>query len=226
MNIVFASPKGGVGKSTACLALATVFAKTHGGGAGITILDVDNNRTIERWSKRSGGYPGVTVQGCTSEQFNDTYDGAKAARPDDHLFIDLPGILDGYLFRAFNRADLVVIPAGLSEPDLREAAVLSKHLKGLATDLKRPIHSRLLLTRTRPVGDTKGAAFVRSEIGRLGLTAFVTPLSERGAYPDIFSANVMPHDRDPTDKAAMEIAALAAEVIEAAGAAEQLERRA
>src|SRR5215210_2509897 len=48
-TIVFASPKGGVGKSTSAILLATELA---GKGASVTVIDADPNKPLSRWSKR------------------------------------------------------------------------------------------------------------------------------------------------------------------------------
>ncbi|MGA3107433.1 MAG: ParA family protein [Terriglobales bacterium] len=50
-TIVFASPKGGVGKSTAAVLLATELA---GFGAGVSMIDADPNKPLSRWAKRPG----------------------------------------------------------------------------------------------------------------------------------------------------------------------------
>jgi chromosome partitioning protein len=44
-TIVFASPKGGVGKSTAAVLLATELA---GFGAGVTLIDADPNKPVSQ----------------------------------------------------------------------------------------------------------------------------------------------------------------------------------
>ena len=49
MILAFASSKGGVGKSTTCAALASALALD---GARVSLLDLDQNRTLERWSRR------------------------------------------------------------------------------------------------------------------------------------------------------------------------------
>jgi cellulose biosynthesis protein BcsQ len=49
-TIVFASPKGGAGKSTAALLLATELALK---GAGVTILDADPNKPMSQWASAS-----------------------------------------------------------------------------------------------------------------------------------------------------------------------------
>ena len=45
--ISFASPKGGVGKTTAALLLATELAQK---GVGVTVIDADPEQYIERWA--------------------------------------------------------------------------------------------------------------------------------------------------------------------------------
>jgi len=50
-TIVFASPKGGVGKSTAAVLLATELA---GFGAGVTMIDADPNKPLSMWARRPG----------------------------------------------------------------------------------------------------------------------------------------------------------------------------
>jgi chromosome partitioning protein len=49
--IVFASPKGGAGKSTSAVVLACELAQS---GAGIVIIDADPNRPVSKWAKLDG----------------------------------------------------------------------------------------------------------------------------------------------------------------------------
>ena len=50
-TIVFASPKGGAGKSTSAVLLATELASR---GGAVTIIDADPNRPVSRWASRPG----------------------------------------------------------------------------------------------------------------------------------------------------------------------------
>ena len=50
-TIVFASPKGGAGKSTSAVVLATELA---GRGATVAIIDADPNKPVSRWANRPG----------------------------------------------------------------------------------------------------------------------------------------------------------------------------
>ena len=59
-TIVFASPKGGVGKSTSAVVLATELARR---GAGVTVIDADPNRPVSQWARRPACPESLTVLG-------------------------------------------------------------------------------------------------------------------------------------------------------------------
>ena len=61
--IVMASPKGGVGKSTVSVLLATGFARL---GAEVTIIDTDPNRSLSRWA--SHGLPWLGLRHAGTQQ--------------------------------------------------------------------------------------------------------------------------------------------------------------
>ena len=62
--IALASPKGGCGKSTSAILLATELATR---GTTVTIIDADPNRPISRWSKKPGVPERLTVVSDVSE---------------------------------------------------------------------------------------------------------------------------------------------------------------
>jgi chromosome partitioning protein len=53
-TIVFASPKGGVGKSTAAVLLATELA---GHGAAVTVIDAEPNKPLSQWAADRASLP-------------------------------------------------------------------------------------------------------------------------------------------------------------------------
>ena len=147
MILTFASSKGGVGKSTTCAALASALALD---GARVSLLDLDQNRTLERWSKKAP-IAGLTVTGTAPDAFGDIFRRHETSGDFDHICIDLPGTREVTLFKALARSDLVVIPAQASEPDLREALVVVKDIRDITESTGRPIPYRLLLTKTFPL---------------------------------------------------------------------------
>lgn len=64
-TIVFASPKRGVGKSTAAVLLATELS-SHGGS--VTMIHADPNRPLTQWANRPGKPEKLTVISTTTEE--------------------------------------------------------------------------------------------------------------------------------------------------------------
>jgi chromosome partitioning protein len=116
-TIVFASPKGGVGKSTAAVLLATELA-SHGGS--VTMIDADPNRPLTQWASRPGKPKKLTVIATTTEEsIIDTIE--KAALQTTFVIVDLEGTASMMAGYAMSRADLVIIPAQGSHLDATEA---------------------------------------------------------------------------------------------------------
>ncbi|MEL6767226.1 MAG: ParA family protein [Pseudomonadota bacterium] len=256
MQIVFASSKGGVGKSTSCAAIAALLA---GRGEGVAVLDLDQNRTLDAWGQASGvarlapdaslvdagigtametgmgpgtgagdgapTLPGLAIGAVAADDFADAFRAARAAGW-PHVFVDLPGIREVTLMKAVAKADLVVIPAQHSEPDIRQAMTIARDIRDIEETLGRAIPHAVLFTKVRPLR-TRLDRFVEAELDRSGLPRFATPLVDRIAYKEMFLDAVAPHAKEPDRGAGPELAALVAEMEAmiagaAAGSAEAL----
>lgn len=230
MQIVFASSKGGVGKSTTCAALAALFADR---GEAVAVLDLDQNRTLDAWARASGiaslapdgeaeparaegtTLPGLAIGAIAPDDFADAFRAARAGGW-SHVFVDLPGIREVTLMKAVAKADLVVIPAQHSEPDIRQAMIIARDIADIEETLGRPIPHAVLFTKVRPLR-TRLDRFVEDELERTGLARFATPLVDRIAYKEMFLDAVAPHAKEPGRGAGLELAALAAEMEAMAG---------
>jgi hypothetical protein len=125
-TIVFASPKGGVGKSTAAVLLAAELA-SHGGS--VTMIDADPNRPLTQWANRPGKPAKLTVIATTTEEsIIDTIE--RAALQTIFVIVDLEGTASMMAGYAMSRADLVIIPAQGSHLDATEAVKAIKLVKG------------------------------------------------------------------------------------------------
>ena len=105
-TIVFASSKGGAGKSTSAVLLATELAERD---ATVTVIDADPNRPLSKWAKHPGKPETLTVLNDVSE---DTIIGTieKAAGEAAFVIVDLEGTASLMVGLAMSRADLVIIP--------------------------------------------------------------------------------------------------------------------
>jgi chromosome partitioning protein len=209
MILVFASSKGGVGKSTACAALGAALALE---GSKVLILDLDQNRTVHRWSRKIA-ITGLTVEAVTPTGFTAALKGHLGAGGFDHVLVDLAGAREVTLFKAIARADLVVIPAQASEPDIREAMVIASDVRDVEETAGRKIPYRLLLTKMYPLR-TRVSDFAYAELAKLGLPMFKTVLVERTAYREMFLNGDPPTRLESGKGAGAEIAALLDEIEE------------
>ena len=74
--IPFVSPKGGCGKSTSAVLLASELSES---GHSVTIIDADPNRPVARWSKRPGKPKNLSVlENVTEETIIKTIDRVRA----------------------------------------------------------------------------------------------------------------------------------------------------
>lgn len=207
MILAFASSKGGVGKSTTCAAVGAALALS---GERVLILDLDQNRTVHRWSRKTA-IPGLVVEAVSVSEFAAALKARAAAGTFDHILIDLAGTREVTLFKAIARADLVIIPAQASEPDIREALVIAGDVRDVEETAGRPIPYRLLLTKMYPLR-TRVSDFAYAELARLGLPMFKTVLVERVSYREMFLNGEPPSRVESLKGAGAEIASLIAEI--------------
>jgi chromosome partitioning protein len=206
MIVSFASSKGGVGKSTSCAAVGARLAQR---GEQVLIIDLDQNRTLERWGRKAN-IPGLTVKAIERDDFTNVFRETAVAGEIDHVLIDLAGAREATVLKAIARSELVVIPAQASEPDLREALVIVSDIRDVAEEKGAPIPYCVLLTKMHPFR-TRVTEFVYSELARHGLPVFRTVMSERVAYKEMFLTGTAPAATDNTGAGA-EMAALTSEI--------------
>lgn len=182
-NIVFASPKGGAGKSTSAVLLATELAQK---GAAVTILDADPNKPVSQWAKRAGCPENLTV---ISDLFETTiFDEIdKAARQAAFVVVDLEGTASMMVGYAISRADLVIIPTQGSQLDAAEAVKAIKLIKEQERAFNKKIPYAILFTRTSSAIRPRLLQHIQDEFRKHGVLAFKTQIHEREAYRALFS---------------------------------------
>ena len=116
--ITFANAKGGAGKTTAALILATELAAQ---GYRITILDADPQRWITSWHELSGVQRNLSVisevsMGSLQSHIRENRDQT------DYFIIDLAGARDALVATAIGLSDHVMIPIQGCAMDARGGA--------------------------------------------------------------------------------------------------------
>ena len=181
--IVFASPKGGVGKSTSAVLLATELA---GKGAGVTVIDADPNQPVSLWAQLPGCPENLTVLSDVSEATILDEIEAAATRT-AFVIVDLEGTASMMVAYAISRADMVVIPSQGSQLDAKEAAKAIQLIRQQERAFKRKIPCAVLYTRTSSAIKPRTLQHIQEEFAKHEIPSFSIQMHEREAYRAIFS---------------------------------------
>lgn len=179
--ITVANPKGGAGKSTAALVLATSLAQQ---GASVIILDCDPNRAIEGWRAGSSKNPVVVDGGITESTITSRLD--EYRKKYQFVFVDLEGTASRLMSRALARAQLVIIPIQASPPDAELAARAIHLIREEEQAFEKTIPFRVLFTRTSPAIASKLETQITAQLKASEVPMFRNHLNERSAYKAMF----------------------------------------
>ena len=193
--ISFASPKGGVGKTTAALLLATELAQK---GVGVTVIDADPEHYIEKWSKLPDKPKNLHVFTASDEE-KITEDIERAAEVTPFVIVDLEGSANLMVVYSILSSDLVIIPMQPSGLDATGAAKALKLVKRQEKSARRNIPHAVLFTRTKAAIRTKTFAFIQEQMQKANVPVFTTQILEREVYRALFDFGGTLSGLDPKD---------------------------
>lgn len=183
--ISVANPKGGAGKTTLTLVLASELARS---GASVAVIDADPNAIIAGWGRKrteqGRGQPFEIVAGPKESELVRLIDRYTASH--DFVLIDLEGTASRMTSRALARSHLVLIPFNLSPIDAELAANAVALIQEEAEALGRSVPFRLVRSRDNAAIETKTAKRITGAIADAELPLLSAGLVERAAYRDIF----------------------------------------
>ena len=181
-TIVFVSPKGGAGKTTAALLLAAQLAETY----DVTVVDADPNRPIRAWASGGNAPKRLTVVSDVDEE-NIIEQIEAAAEKTPIVIVDLEGTAAKIVVLAVSQADLAVIPIQGSQLDAEQASRAIKVIKQREKMTGRALPFAVLLTRTNPAIRTRTMSHIQKGLIDAGIPVMETELHDREAFRAIFS---------------------------------------
>ncbi len=182
-TISFATSKGGAGKSTSAVLLATELAVR---GTTVTIIDADPNQPVARWGRKPGKPDSLTVvSDVTEETLIDAIE--DAARKTSFVIVDLEGTANLMVAQAMSRSDLVIIPTQGSPLDAIESIKAIKFIRRQEKGYKRTIPYALLFTKTNPTVRPRTLKAIEADMLGEGVPMFGTAIHERDAYRALFA---------------------------------------
>jgi len=193
--IVLASPKGGAGKTTASLTLASEIA--YQTNELVTIIDADPNHPFKSWENIRSN------QKKTKDSISVIYDESedtilenieKARKQSRFVIIDLEGTKNMRTSYAISRADCVVIPTQGSILDANEAAQAIKLIRRAEKAYQRSIPYSLLFTRMPAAIMSRNFADIKGQMESNSIPVLNCRLVEREAFKTIFSTGLTLHE--------------------------------
>ena len=180
--IVMASPKGGVGKSTCAVLLASEFARMQ---ADVTVLDCDPNKSLTRWA--SHGLPtGVTLKSDIGR--SEIVPTIRDSDGDGKIVIvDLEGVASQLVSRAISQADLVIVPMQPTALDAELGSEALALVKEEEEALGRSIRHAVVLTKTSAAVKSRVQKELEGQLSGAGIDIIQPSLVARAAFSELFA---------------------------------------
>ncbi|PYE41837.1 chromosome partitioning protein [Rhizobium sp. PP-F2F-G20b] len=186
--ITFANTKGGAGKTTAVLLLATELVRR---GHRVAIIDTDPQRWISRWFEAADPVANLTV--ATFVSLLALPRTVEEYRSADYVIIDLPGAQSPLLATALGLSDHVLIPIQGSSMDAQGGAQVLELLSYLDRKAGIRIPHSVVLSRVNSMVTTRGLLAVKMLLQERSVHMLSTPIIERAAFRDMFEYKTFLH---------------------------------
>jgi len=193
--VTFANTKGGAGKTTAVLLVATELARL---GLRVVVLDVDPQHWISRWHEQLGANCPDNLEVVPYVSSANLERHIRAHRHSaDFVLLDLPGARSPLLAQALGYSNYVLIPAQGSAMDAQGAANVIDLLHYLDEKAGIRIPHSVVLTRVNPIITTRALQGVKALLQEKRVHLISTPIIERAAFRDVFSCGETLYTMDP-----------------------------
>jgi chromosome partitioning protein len=192
--ITFANAKGGAGKTTAALLLASALARA---GHRVMILDADPQRWVSRWSEEAGAIDNLSVIADVSTSSVPCHINDARMAGVEYLVIDLAGASDALVTTVLGLSNHVLIPVQGCAMDAKGAAQILDMLNTFKEQAGIDIAHSVVLTRVPPMVTTRALAAVKALLAQRGVHVLDTAIIERVAFREMFGCRGTLFTMDP-----------------------------
>lgn len=179
--ITLASSKGGCGKSTTALILAGAYSAD---GYNVHIIDADRSGRLFRWASFGAAPKNITASKADEKSLRTEIEKARAAA--DVVLIDVEGSANMSVALAIGYADVVLVPANPSAPDVEDAIGTVALIRDTAGMARREIPHALVWSRVPPAIRSREMDALAAQVIEGGIPV-VGEVHDRTAYKSLFS---------------------------------------
>lgn len=180
--ISIANAKGGSGKTTAAVLLATELVQR---GLRTALLDCDELKLAASWARAARLSEALTLLDNVAV-FNLAGHLKTLRSSHDHVIIDLSGARDALVAFAAGLSDLVLVPVQGCAMDSRGAAHVLELIELVSANAHVPIKRAVALSRVNPLVTTRALRNVKAVLDAARIPVVGTPVIERSAFRDMF----------------------------------------
>jgi chromosome partitioning protein len=209
----FVSSKGGAGKTTLALAVASVLSRR----GAVIMIDADRNAPLVQWANLGQLPQEITVRAESRESaILKAIAAAAAVAP--WVIVDTEGSASLTSAYAVASADAVIIPCQPATADATEAARTVEMVRQQGQIARRHIPHAIVFTRTPLVARTRSYGAVRAELEAAEIPVAQTVIADREALrlPQAYGVPLHALELEVApgrDKATAEIEALTDEIL-------------
>jgi chromosome partitioning protein len=201
--ITVAQQKGGSGKTTVAVNLATAFLSK---GKSVALLDTDPQGSLGKWFmmrvEKLGENPNLHFSTATA--WGISYELRSLSKVADIIIVDTPPKADSDLRPALREADLILVPLSASHVDLWA----TQDVLDLADRVRKGAH--IIMNRTR--SGTRLGAEIAESVLEFDAKVLNSTLGNRIIYAEALGQGLGAVEAKKNSPAALEVMALADEV--------------
>jgi len=179
--IAAANSKGGCGKSTTIIILAGEYAAQ---GYRVHIIDADPKKRLIRWAQAGVKPDSITVSEANAGNMRDEIEKARALA--EVVLIDVEGTANAALTLAVAYANLVIVPATISPPDVEDGLATIKLIQDMAHASRRHIPHGFLWSNVPPAIRSREMINLEAQVAEAKI-AVIARIFQRSAFAAMFS---------------------------------------
>jgi chromosome partitioning protein len=191
--IAAANCKGGCGKSTTILILAGEYAAQ---GYRVHIIDADPKKRLSKWAAADVKPKSITASEATGTTIRDEIE--KACRIAEVVLIDVEGTANAALTLAVAYANLVIVPATISYPDVEDGLATVKLIQDMAHASRRHIPHGFLWSNAPPAIRSREMVNLEAQVEAAKIPV-MGRIFQRTAFSSMFSFQTTLDELPPSE---------------------------